>query len=625
MDNKQIAQEAATHIPRFPNESLFVTFYSFKGGVGRSCALANCAMALAAAGRKVLAIDFDLEGPGLCRLLNRGKRSKGLIEFLTEFREIIRKSEFPQLELSETQDGSLSINDYVSSIQISSELKNTKPGGQLDLLCAGLQDDSYPKRIEDLNIKKLYDDGIGSAIFQAFKEHIKKQGYHYILIDARTGFSDTGLISIFSLADAFVFLCGLNEQNILGTKFVIDDLNKDNRPYILVASPVPEAEEKLKSERFSVFMKELGRNPDVSIQYHPHLSLSEDLFIVEFPDSSIAAGYKRLVTKIRMFAGDTSSRFINEAIHKSNQKDYEEALSLLKIAGSINSRNTVRFMESILSDVKRSGIEDFADKYFDLAIELSNSQNDEIFHYRSHLWNDRSVYETVIAKKYQFIEKAINDIDKAISINAKDPAHFYCYATYLNRIGNLSKKHEYFDKAAELLNRALKIDNTNVKVYNAYGVALVESGKMQKEITLIKMAELQFNQAISINRDAPNLYNNLGLTIYYLYYFSKVKDAALLVQAKNTILKAESLKEGEGSYGMACLHAMEGHNKEALKWLKKALDKSPALREHAKYYYDFKGLRNDPEFKRLMSGNLNKKTKATNGTTRNKNNAPKGY
>jgi len=42
-----------------------VTFYSYKGGVGRSMALANVAALLARWGRRVLIIDWDLEAPGI--------------------------------------------------------------------------------------------------------------------------------------------------------------------------------------------------------------------------------------------------------------------------------------------------------------------------------------------------------------------------------------------------------------------------------------------------------------------------------------------------------------------------------------------------------------------------------
>ena len=45
--------------------TFWVTFYSYKGGVGRTMALANVAAILAKQGRRVLLIDFDLEAPGL--------------------------------------------------------------------------------------------------------------------------------------------------------------------------------------------------------------------------------------------------------------------------------------------------------------------------------------------------------------------------------------------------------------------------------------------------------------------------------------------------------------------------------------------------------------------------------
>src|SRR5690349_22743617 len=44
-----------------------VTFYSFKGGTGRTMALANVAWILAINGKRVLAVDWDLEAPGLHR------------------------------------------------------------------------------------------------------------------------------------------------------------------------------------------------------------------------------------------------------------------------------------------------------------------------------------------------------------------------------------------------------------------------------------------------------------------------------------------------------------------------------------------------------------------------------
>jgi MinD-like ATPase involved in chromosome partitioning or flagellar assembly len=48
---------------------MIVTFYSFKGGVGRSMALANCGEILADAGFDTILCDWDLEAPGLERYL----------------------------------------------------------------------------------------------------------------------------------------------------------------------------------------------------------------------------------------------------------------------------------------------------------------------------------------------------------------------------------------------------------------------------------------------------------------------------------------------------------------------------------------------------------------------------
>ena len=49
---------------------MIVTFYSYKGGTGRTMAMANIAILLAKGGCRVLAVDFDLEAPGLWRFFS---------------------------------------------------------------------------------------------------------------------------------------------------------------------------------------------------------------------------------------------------------------------------------------------------------------------------------------------------------------------------------------------------------------------------------------------------------------------------------------------------------------------------------------------------------------------------
>src|SRR2546422_1146211 len=68
-----------------------VTFYSYKGGTGRSMALANIGWILASNGKRVLVIDWDLEAPGLHRYFHPFLRDKelalteGVIDFVVDF------------------------------------------------------------------------------------------------------------------------------------------------------------------------------------------------------------------------------------------------------------------------------------------------------------------------------------------------------------------------------------------------------------------------------------------------------------------------------------------------------------------------------------------------------------
>src|SRR6267154_5644695 len=76
----------------------FLTFYSYKGGVGRTMALANAACQLANKhGLRVIVIDWDLEAPGLHYYFGLSdrelKRRNGLIDYLNDFEDEIKKGE----------------------------------------------------------------------------------------------------------------------------------------------------------------------------------------------------------------------------------------------------------------------------------------------------------------------------------------------------------------------------------------------------------------------------------------------------------------------------------------------------------------------------------------------------
>jgi hypothetical protein len=83
----RLAQEATWESIEDPSPDVpRVVYYSIKGGVGRSTALAASAWALAEAGKRVLVLDLDLESPGLSSSLLPADRQPafGITDWLVE-------------------------------------------------------------------------------------------------------------------------------------------------------------------------------------------------------------------------------------------------------------------------------------------------------------------------------------------------------------------------------------------------------------------------------------------------------------------------------------------------------------------------------------------------------------
>jgi cellulose biosynthesis protein BcsQ len=109
--------------------SSIVTLYSYKGGVGRSMALANVAFELAKKGMRILIVDWDLEAPGLERYFSkyRIEESKaGLLSLLIEVEQELKPL----------------YQDYLCKILIDSKIN-------ISLLASGREQDSnYSANLE---------------------------------------------------------------------------------------------------------------------------------------------------------------------------------------------------------------------------------------------------------------------------------------------------------------------------------------------------------------------------------------------------------------------------------------------------------------------------------------------
>ena len=185
-------------------QGFIYTFYSYKGGVGRSMALANVGVLMALWGYRVLLVDWDLEAPGLEAFFSNAAKITGKPEETPGIIDLIEA-----LPLRTTMDWRNCLL-HVEFIGLS-----------LDLISSGCKSTDYRKRVQQLNWESLFQDhGIGNYMNRLREEW--KRNYDFVLIDSRTGITDIGDICTVLLPDVLVLFFISNYQNINGIRSVME-------------------------------------------------------------------------------------------------------------------------------------------------------------------------------------------------------------------------------------------------------------------------------------------------------------------------------------------------------------------------------------------------------------------
>ena len=167
-----------------------ITFYSYKGGTGRTMAMANVAWIIASNGKRVLTMDWDLESPGLHKFFHpfldesTVSATPGVIEIINDYasaavdpgprsddwylecRPRRAACRLPGLGLSRTEASSISC----------------RPAGRTAII---------PRPSVSLDWDNFYDRLGGGRFFRAMRDDMKRN-YDYVLIDSRTGLSRRG-------------------------------------------------------------------------------------------------------------------------------------------------------------------------------------------------------------------------------------------------------------------------------------------------------------------------------------------------------------------------------------------------------------------------------------------------
>jgi MinD-like ATPase involved in chromosome partitioning or flagellar assembly len=317
-----------------------VTFYSFKGGVGRTMALVNTAHALAKQGARVLMVDFDLEAPGMTHFFSRAlrRRRKGgardALDLLLEAKRRYGEIEAGGPPLAPP----LTLADYVLEVkQPHGAPHPVSPyfEGRVDLLPATLESRAQPvvsdgalapsvdylERIAALDLPGIFGQRgpghlFGKHVGDCFRHaRFKAPGdlvfalrdpvqaaYDFVLVDSRTGLNEISGLCIGPLSDSLVICTGLNEQNVSGTRYFLEKAGlldpQKGKPYLVVVGPVPPWRTTESATRIAEIKRALVVDRLVEVPYHPAAALAERVFVLDEPVEAIAGAFELLAREI---------------------------------------------------------------------------------------------------------------------------------------------------------------------------------------------------------------------------------------------------------------------------------------------------------------------------------------
>ncbi len=265
-----------------------ITFYSYKGGVGRSLLLSNIAVEIIKRGRDVVCIDFDLEGGALHKIfdISLDPRRPTILDYITP--GVIR----PPIE-----NAIVDIKERSENLR----LRNFLNKFEKKLLLLPVKSDivEIPQVLEQIADTNRYYAIIRNIINQIYdNDIIAPDGY--ILIDSRSGFVDYGYAAV-NIANKTVVVLRPNKQNAEGLKRVVEVINAlrnfDSNNIYYVLSQVPTISN-LDQKINQIFGEVPDFRPNSIIHYFKNLSFEEKIVSVEYPRSQIRKDYLKVANWI---------------------------------------------------------------------------------------------------------------------------------------------------------------------------------------------------------------------------------------------------------------------------------------------------------------------------------------
>ncbi len=247
---------------------LITSFYSYKGGTGRTTATANIASFASKAGLKVVCIDMDIEGPGLSVLFNIPESKVKGVQYILEGEPIIE------------------VEDYI--VPLNSIVQNDI-ANNIYVIPASTQ------------FNRSLDFSDGSKSIRKIKDFIEvvnqKLNPDLIILDTPSGYGHLSALSIY-LSQLLVVFFRWSRQHLLGTVKIREFAKENELDLLTVASCVPD--EKGQEERKEKYNKII--QPDFEIKDDNELKWVERIVLFEQGSSEEYAsypGYSAIADKIK--------------------------------------------------------------------------------------------------------------------------------------------------------------------------------------------------------------------------------------------------------------------------------------------------------------------------------------
>jgi tetratricopeptide (TPR) repeat protein len=596
-----------------------ITFYSYKGGVGRSMALVNIACLMAKQKKSVLLVDWDLEAPGLHAFFFHAvdKNTPGLVDFITDVIDASRSD-----CTNNDEEFSLYLSDNMHRY-IQKDIQIEKSEYQLDLMKAGKFDDDYSTKLNAIDWMGFYKNF--PAFFRTFAEHLESQ-YDYILVDSRTGLSDTGGICTMLMPQILVLVFALNNQNLKGVLDVarqsVNYRFNSNDFRDLVVLPLPSRIDDQNSVELATWMKQYTESFQdlftelymldkcllenyfniAKIPYKPAHAYGEKIPVLTEKmnnDSFLSYHYAQFYTlilneepiyeilsseEIEVNRKQASAHFQKGVEYffannfEASVLEFTKTCELDKIndAAFNNWGNALGDLAKIKEGEGAEALYQQAIEKYQKAVEIKPDYHEAFNNWGLTLWDLAKIKEGEEAEAlYQL---AIKKYQKTVEIK---PDNYEAFNNWGNALGDLAKIKEgeeaeaLYQLAIKKYQKTVEIKPDNYEAFNNWGLTLSDLAKTkagQEAEALFRQAIEKYQKAVEIKLDDHEAFNNWGDALCYLAKTKEGEEAEeLYQQAIEKYQKAVEIKpdyhEAFNNWGLTLwdlAKIKEGEEAEAL-------------------------------------------------------------